>query len=63
MVERELQKVLVTEGGPRGSAVGNRFVLVGCPQPLSWSLLNPFCPELLGPVREHKDLVLKASGN
>lgn len=35
MVERELQKVLVTEGGPRGSAVGNRIVLVGCPQPLS----------------------------
>lgn len=57
-MERELQKVLVTEGGPGALQLATAFVLFGCPQPLSWSPLNPFCP---GPARVHRDLLLKAS--
>ena len=60
LVERELQKVLVTEGGPGALHLATAFVLFGGPQPLSWSPLNLFCP---GPARVHKDLLLKPSGN
>lgn len=56
-MERGLQKVLVTEGGPGALQLATAFVLFGCPQPLSWFPLNLFCP---GPARVHRDLLLKA---
>lgn len=51
-------RVAVTEGRPQVSLVGTRFVLSGCPQSL-----NPFCPDLLGPGREHGDLFLLSPGS
>lgn len=54
---------MVTEGRSQVSLVGNRFVLSGVPQSLSWSPLNPFCSDLLDPGREHGDLFLLSSEN
>lgn len=56
-------RVVVTEGRPQVSLVGTRFVLSGCPQSLSRPPLNPFCPDLLGPGREHGDLFLLSPGS